>query len=102
MRARFPILDDVAGMAAGGLSVAAGLREEMQALVRGAVDEALRRLELVRREEVEVLEDRVAALEAALGSQERPPSQAGTPSPGSTADVAGPATPEHPVAGADA
>lgn len=75
MRARLPILDDVAGMAGGALSVVAGLREEMQSLVRGAVDEALRRLDVVRREEVEVLEERVAALEAALTSLERPAAQ---------------------------
>ena len=36
------------------------------------MDEALRRLDLVRREELEVLEDRVAALEAALAVLERP------------------------------
>ena len=90
MRARLPLLDDVAGMAGGALSMVAGLREEMQALVRGAVDEALRRLDLVRREEVEVLEDRVTALEAALASLEHP------------AAPEHPTSREHPAAGADA
>ncbi len=84
MRARLPVLDDVAGRAGGALSMIAGLREEMQAMVRGAVDEALRRLDQVRREEVEVLEERVAALEAARASPDRP------------------AAPERPAAGADA
>ncbi len=72
MRARPAFLDDLAGMAGGALSMVAGMREEIQAVVRGAVDEALRRLDLVRREEVEVLEDRVAALEAAVAAMERP------------------------------
>jgi BMFP domain-containing protein YqiC len=72
MRGRPAFLDDLAGIAGGALSVVTGMREEIQAIVRGAVDEALRRLDLVRREEVEVLEDRVAALEAALAALERP------------------------------
>ncbi len=72
MRVRPPFLDDIAGMAGGALSVVAGMREEIHSIVRGAVDEALRRLDLVRREELEVLEDRVAALEAALAVLERP------------------------------
>lgn len=68
MPARPPFLDDLAGMAGGALSAVAGLREELHAIARGAADEALRRLDLVRREEFEVLEDRVAALEAALAA----------------------------------
>ena len=72
MRVRPPFLDDIAGVAGGALSIVAGMREEIQSVVRGAVDEALRRLDLVRREEMEVLEDRVAALEAALAALEHP------------------------------
>lgn len=79
MRVRPPFLDDIAGVAGGALSVVAGMREEIQSVVRGAVDEALRRLDLVRREEVEVLEDRVAALEAALAALERPAIAPATP-----------------------
>jgi BMFP domain-containing protein YqiC len=79
MRARPPFFDDLAGMAGGALSVVAGMREEIQAIVRGAVDETLRRLDLVRREEVEVLEDRVAALESALAGRVAPaPAAAGS------------------------
>jgi BMFP domain-containing protein YqiC len=82
MRARPAFLDDLAGMAGGALSMVAGLREEIQAVVRGAVDEALRRLDLVRREEMEVLEERVAALEAAVAALERPtPQRIGTDTP---------------------
>ncbi len=79
MRVRPPFLDDIAGVAGGALSVVAGMREEIQSVVRGAVDEALRRLDLVRREEVEVLEDRVVALEAALAALERPAIAPATP-----------------------
>jgi BMFP domain-containing protein YqiC len=71
--------DDLAGVAGGAISVLAGLREEMAAMVRARVEEALRRLDLVKREEfeamaelaqrakmqAEALEQRIAALEEA-------------------------------------
>ncbi len=77
-RPRF--FDDLAGVAGGALSALAGLREEMEALVRARVDETIRRLELVRREELdavaelaararagqEAAEARMAAVEARL------------------------------------
>lgn len=79
MRARPPFLDDLTGLAGGALSVVAGLREEIHAIVGGAVDEALRRLDLVRREEFEVLEERVAALEAALATHDATHDTTGAP-----------------------
>jgi len=77
MTDRPKIFDDLAGVAGGALSAIAGLREELSAMVRARVDEAVRRLELVKREEFEAmaelakrareqseaLEIRVAALE---------------------------------------
>lgn len=95
-RPRF--FDDLAGVAGGALSALAGLREEAEALVRARLDEAIRRLELVRKEELDAmaelaanaragqeaaearltaLSDRVAVLEArvvALESVPRPES----------------------------
>ena len=75
-RPRF--FDDLAGVAGGAISALAGMREELTALARSRVDEAVKRLDLVRREEfdaiaelaqrakiqVEALEARVALLEA--------------------------------------
>ena len=75
-RPRF--FDDLAGVAGGALSALAGLREEAEAMIRARLDEAIRRLELVRREEFEAMaelaanaragqeaaEARVAALES--------------------------------------
>ena len=72
--------DDLAGVAGGAISVLAGLREEVAAMTRARVEEAMRRLDLVKREDfeamselarraktqVEELEARVAALEAAV------------------------------------
>jgi BMFP domain-containing protein YqiC len=84
MTDRPKFFDDLAGVAGGALSALAGLREEMTALVRARVDEAIRRLDLVKREEFETvaelarrareqseaLEARVAALEIAKTSEE--------------------------------
>jgi BMFP domain-containing protein YqiC len=77
MSERPKFFDDLAGVAGGALSAFAGLREELASMVRARVDEAVRRLDLVkredfdavaelaRREQAEALELRVAALEAA-------------------------------------
>ena len=84
MSSRPRILDDLAGVAGGALSALAGLREELEALVRARVDETIRRLDLVRREEVEAITElaanaregqeaaelRVAAIEARLTALE--------------------------------
>ena len=81
-RPRF--LDDIAGVAGGAISALAGLREETEAAIRARVDETIRRLELVRREELdavtelaararagqEAAEGRLAAMEARLASLE--------------------------------
>ena len=83
-RPRF--LDDLAGVAGGAISALAGLREETEAMIRARVDETIRRLELVRREELdavselaararagqEAAETRLASLEARLAALERP------------------------------
>ena len=57
-RPRF--LDDLAGVAGGAISALAGLREEAEALVRARIDETIRRLDLVRREELDALSELAA------------------------------------------
>jgi BMFP domain-containing protein YqiC len=78
------IFDDLAGVAGGALSALAGMREEAEAMIRARIDEAVRRLALVRREELEAVaelaanaragqeaaEARVAALEARVAALE--------------------------------
>ena len=49
------IFDDLAGVAGGALSALAGLRDEAEAMVRARLDEAIRRLDLVKREELDAL-----------------------------------------------
>ena len=82
-RPRF--FDDLAGVAGGALSALAGLREETEAMVRARVDETIRKLELVRREELdavaelasraragqEAAETRLAAIETRLAKLEQ-------------------------------
>lgn len=96
------IFDDLAGVAGGAFSALAGLREEIGAIVRARVDEVLSTLNLVRREDFEVvrelagrarsaqeeadarlaaLEARIAALEAQSGTPPFPPSMPGETNP---------------------
>lgn len=94
------IFDDIAGMAGGTISALAGLREEAESVVRAQIDEAIRRLNLVRRDEFDAIatlaanarageeqaraqlgaaEARLAALEARLAVLENrlPPAPSG-------------------------
>jgi BMFP domain-containing protein YqiC len=85
------LFDDLAGMAGGAVSALAGLRDEAEAMIRARVDEALRRLDVVRREEFdavaemaararagqEAAEARLAALEAKLEALTRKPGGGG-------------------------
>jgi BMFP domain-containing protein YqiC len=61
-RPRF--FDDLAGVAGGAFSALAGLREEATAMGRAQMDEAIRRLDLVRREEMEAAMEMAAAARA--------------------------------------
>ena len=84
-RPRF--FDDLAGVAGGAISALSGLRDEAELLVRARVDEAIRKLDLVKREELEAIgelaararagqeaaEARVAALEARIAALEPTP-----------------------------
>ena len=63
-RPRF--FDDLAGVAGGALSALAGVRDEAETLVRARVDEALRKLDLVRREDMEAVQDVAANAPAAM------------------------------------
>lgn len=78
------ILDDLAGVAGGAISALAGLREEAEAMVKAHIDDTIRRLDLVRREEFdaavelatnaragqEAAEERLAAMEARLAEMD--------------------------------
>ncbi len=93
MSDRPKFFDDLAGVAGGAISALAGLREEAEAMVRSRTDDVLQRLDLVRRDELEAiqelaanaragqeaaearsaaLEERLAALEARVAALESP------------------------------
>jgi BMFP domain-containing protein YqiC len=61
MNERPKFFDDLAGVAGGALSALAGLRDEAESMARAQIDEAIRRLDLVRREEMEAVKDMAAA-----------------------------------------
>jgi len=92
-RPRF--FDDIAGVAGGAFSALVGLREEAEAMIRARLDETIRRLDLVRREELDAMaelaanaragqeaaEIRLAALEARVSALEAAIDDAGPDSP---------------------
>ena len=94
MADRPKFFDDLAGVAGGAISALAGLRQEGEAIVRARIDEAIRALDLVRRDEfdavtemasraragqeaaearVAAMEERLAVVEARLAGLETAP-----------------------------
>ena len=83
-RPRF--FDDIAGVAGGAFSAFTGLYDEAEAAMRARLDEALRKLDLVRREELDAVQEmaanaragqeaaelRLAAVEQRLAKLEKP------------------------------
>ncbi|MBC7634983.1 MAG: accessory factor UbiK family protein [Acetobacteraceae bacterium] len=64
MAERPRIFDDLAGMAGGAISALSGLREEIEAMVRARLDEAVRRMELVKKDEFEAVAEMAATARA--------------------------------------
>ena len=54
------IFDDIAGVAGGAISALAGMREEAEAMFRARVDETIRKLDLVRRDELDAIAEMAA------------------------------------------
>ncbi len=93
MTERPKFLDDLAGVAGGAFSALAGVREEAESMVRARVDEAIRKLDLVKRDDLDAVQEmaanaragqeaaeaRLAAMETRLAALERagaaPPAQ---------------------------
>lgn len=60
MTERPRIFDDLAGVAGGALSALTGLRDEAESLIRARVEEALRAFDVVRREELDAVQEMAA------------------------------------------
>jgi BMFP domain-containing protein YqiC len=71
MSERPRIFDDLAGVAGGAFSALSGLRDEAEAMIRAKLDEAIRRLDLVKREELEAVSDLAANARAGQEAAER-------------------------------
>ena len=71
MTERPKFFDDLAGVAGGAFSALAGIREEVEATVRARVDEAIRKLDLVRREDMEAVQDMAANARAGQEAAEK-------------------------------
>ncbi|MBE7620371.1 accessory factor UbiK family protein [Gluconacetobacter entanii] len=71
MSARPRIFDDLAGVAGGAFSALSGVREEIGAMVRARVDEALANLNLVRRDEFEVVREMATRARIAQEAMEK-------------------------------
>ena len=117
MADRPKFFDDLAGVAGGAFSALNGLQQELESAVRARIDDAIRKLDLVRREELDavaemaanarageeaalaelaVLTRRVAALEAASHPAPAGFGSAGTDGTGSAgASEADPGTLPH-------
>ena len=57
-RPRF--FDDLAGVAGGALSALTGVREEAEAVLRARVEEVIRKLDLVRRSDLDAVQELAA------------------------------------------
>ncbi len=56
MAERPKFFDDLAGMAGGAISALGGLRQEAESMVRSWIDDAIRRLDLIKREEFDAVQ----------------------------------------------
>ncbi len=64
MAERPKFFDDLAGVAGGAMSALVGLREEAESLVRSRLDEAIRKLDLIKRDEFEAVQEMAALARA--------------------------------------
>lgn len=102
MQTQNRLFDDLARVAGGALGAVSGLREEVELLVRGRIERVLADMELVPRDEFEVvkamaaearaenerLAARIAALEEAQAPAKKAPAKAPAPAKAKTAKAA--------------
>lgn len=70
MSDRPKFFDDLAGVAGGAMSALAGLREEAESTMRARAEEMIRKLDLVRREDLEAVQEMAANARAAQVAME--------------------------------
>ena len=73
------VFDDIARMAGGAVTIMSGITRQVREEIRARVDEMATRLDLVPREDLEMLEKRIEALEAKLaGASKAAPKRTNT------------------------
>lgn len=70
MTERPKFFDDLAGVAGGAMSALAGLREEAESTMKARVEEMIRKFDLVRREDLEAVQEMAANARAAQAAME--------------------------------
>lgn len=69
MQTRHPLFDDLSKIATSAAGTLQGIGEEAKAFWQARLEAIIADMDLVRRDEYDVLLDRVAALEAALAAE---------------------------------
>lgn len=70
MQTRHPLFDDLAKIAQSAAGIAQGVGDEARTFWQSQMERIIIDMDLVRREELDVLNDRIAALEAKLAQTE--------------------------------
>lgn len=70
---REKIIDDLAGMMGGAAGILADIREQVRGDMRDRMKSVADRIDLVTRDDIQALEDRIAALEALMAPKAAAP-----------------------------
>lgn len=70
MTERPKFFDDLAGVAGGAMSALAGLREEAESTMKARAEEMIRKFDLVRREDLEAVQEMAANARTAQAAME--------------------------------
>lgn len=88
MQTRNPFLDEFAKLTTGAMGLAQAAGEEAKAAWRAQADRFVAEMDLVRRDEFDVLKDEIAALRAEIAALKAAPSGPKKAAKGSSTDAA--------------
>ena len=86
MQTRNPILDEFAKLTTGAMGLAQAAGEEAKTAWRAQADRIAAEMDLVRRDEFDVLKDEIAALRAEIAEMKAAKTSAGKPVKGASTD----------------
>lgn len=86
MQTRNPILDEFAKLTTGAMGLAQAAGEEAKTAWRAQADRIAAEMDLVRRDEFDVLKDEIAALRAEIAEMKAAKTSAGKPVKGTSTD----------------